>query len=57
MWIGAMLSGPVALDGFAFFMAESTWLVVRVIGVVSRLWSCLIVWRLFLSELKLVGLV
>ena len=24
MWIGAMLSGPVALDGFAFFMAEST---------------------------------
>ena len=38
-----------------FSMAESTWFVVRGIGVVSRLWSCLIVWRFFLSELKWVG--
>ena len=48
MWLGAMFSGPMAFDGFVFLMVESTWFVVRVIGVVSRLWSCLIVWCLFL---------
>ena len=51
-----MLSGPNAFDGLALFIALRTWFVVRVIGSVSRLWSCLIVWRLFMSEVKFVGL-
>ena len=57
MWIGAILSGPNAFDGFDDLMAVRTWLTVREIWVVRRLWSCLIIRRLFLSLVKLVGLV
>ena len=38
-------------------MELSTWLVISVIGVVSRLCSCLNVLRLFQSEVKYVGFV
>ena len=55
--MGAILSGPNAFDGFDVFIAVRTWLTVREIGVVGRLWSCLIDRRLFLSLVKLVGLV
>ena len=55
--MGAILAGPNAFDGLDVFMAVRTWLTVREIGVVGRLWSCLIVLRLFLSFVKLVGLV
>ena len=37
MCIGAILSGPSALDGLAFLIAVRTCWVVMAIGVVSRL--------------------
>ena len=51
------MSGPSALDGLEFLMADSTWLVVRVMGVVFRLCSCLSVCRLDLLGVKFVGFV
>ena len=55
--MGEILSGPSAFDGLAFLIVGRTWFVVRVFGVVSRLWSFLIFLRLFLPEVKFEGLV
>ena len=52
-----MLSGPCAIEGLEDLTAVRTWFIVRDMGVVSRLCSCLIVLRFLLSEVKLVGLV
>ena len=52
-----MLSGPSAFEGLEDLTAVRTWFMVRDMGVVSRLCSCLIVLRFLLSEVKLVGLV
>ena len=45
------------MEGLEFLMAVRTWFVVMVMGVVSRLWSCLSVLRLDLSVVKFVGFV
>ena len=56
-WMGAMLSGPKALDGLEFFMAVMVCSVEIKMGVVFRFWICLSMMRLFLSGVKLVGFV
>ena len=49
--------GPIAFDGFADLITDGTRFILMVIGVISRLCSCLIVLRFVMSEVKLVGFV
>ena len=56
MWMGAILSGPSAVEAFEDLMADRTWFTLNSIGV-SRLCRSLIVLRFALSEVKLVGFV